>query len=738
MANDAVPMEGTQDGPDDDARALLETANALAETDADLYMNADGSFSAGTEDEGLVRLGMLGAPGTWEWEEARGGPEPVRPVPAGGGEVVVAQAASAEQELVVAAGERAQVVPAWATDGRVLLPWIGGRAADGGALVAFHVIRSPWYVLRGLAGVVRGLGRWVVQADDDEQHKVDVAAAGSVRARGRLRAVRARGRVVRFVVSLVPAGAVVAWVEFGQWGLVPAVTVAGAYVGLAAAGWRSERAGRTERESAALRRKVPALSRPFVSEALALVECGPVKMPSGGVAGPVVVSSSPARGGEVMVIDLPPGVAVSRLLKRHEEFAQALGRPAECVVVEPQPRVSPGRFELFVAAKRLDEKKAPAWAWAGGKQRSFFDGVPVGVDARGRDVVVPLFEANGMIAGGTGMGKSYTARLLLMGAALDPTVTLLVHNLKGGPDYRAFGPVAHTLRAGSSQADLEALVADLEWMRTEIGRRGRVLAGLPSSQVPEGKLTPDLAKKEGMGPVLLLVDEAQRAFTSRAGKQIATLLEDVVRTCRAVGMDVQLVTQGTKEGAIPSGILDQLPRRIGHGVTTITDANMILGSDAHGRSYRAVDIDTPGIAFVGTAGGHLVKAAMAKVDLPDVEKVVTHAERLRRDAGTLSGMAAGAVPADDNDGGPSSFLADVLASWPTEDGSPRRNALSSEIASYLLECDPDEYGALDGPDVSRRMADAGVKVSSQRTPRGDGRGVKHADVVQAARTLDGP
>jgi DNA segregation ATPase FtsK/SpoIIIE, S-DNA-T family len=737
MTNDGVSSDGTQDGSDDNTRELLDMANALAESDADLYLNDDGSFSAGTEEEGLVRLGMLGAPGTWEWEEAGSAPEPVRPA-AAPGQVIVAQAASAEQQVVAAAVERARVVPEWATDRRVLLPWIGGRALDGGALVAFHVIRSPWYVLRGLAGVVRGLGRWVVQSDDDEQHKADLAGAGSLRARGRLRAVRARGRAVRLFASMLPAGAVVAWLEFGQWGLVPAVTCAGAFVALAAAGWRASRAERTPREAAALRRKVPALSRPFVSEALAIVGCGPVAMPSGGVAAPVIVSSAPTRGGEVMVIDLPPGVAVSRLLKRHEEFAQALGRPAECVVLEPQPRVSPGRFELFVASKRLDEKDPPKWTWRDGKRRSFFDGVPVGLDARGRDVVVPLFEANGLIAGAAGMGKSYSARLLLMGAALDPNVRVLVHNLKGGPDYRAFAPIAHTLRAGASPADLDALAADLAWMQGEIGRRGRVLENLPTSRVPEGKLTPEIAAMDGMGPVVLLVDEAQRAFISKNGKQLAIQFEDVVRTGRAVGMHVHLVTQGTKDGAIPSGIMDQLVRRIGHGVTTISDANLILGSDAHGRTHRAVDIDTPGIAYVGTAGGHMVKAAMAKVDLPDVERIVQHAEKLRRAAGTLSGMAAGTVPADENDGGASVFLADVLASWPTEGGTARRNALSSEIAAYLVECDPEEYGELDGAGVSRRMADAGVKVSSQRTPGGDGRGVKHSDVVQAASAHEGP
>jgi S-DNA-T family DNA segregation ATPase FtsK/SpoIIIE len=733
MTNDGVPAAGTQDGPDDAEREqLLKTADALAQAGGDLYMGPDGSVSA-VDTVGAIHLGTLGESGTWDWEDACPDDNTT------GGELVISQSVPADHSPTTSTQDgRARVVPAWVADRRVLLPWVASRAASGVLTATFHVVRSPWYTLRGLAGAVRGAGRWVARSDDDEQHKADLAAAGSVRARSRLRAFRARGRAVRLVASLVPVGAVAAWVEWGQWGLVPAVACSSAYLALAIAGWNATRA-RTPREAAAMRRKVPALSRPFVTEALAIVGCGPVTLPSGGVASPVIVSSSPARGGEVMVIDLPPGVAVSRLLKRHEEFAQALGRPAECVVIEPLPRVSPGRFELFVASKRLDEKGAPEWAWAGGKARSlsFFDGVPVGVDARGRDVVVPLFEANGLIAGASGMGKSYSARLLLMGAALDPAVTVLIHNLKGGPDYRAFAPVAHTLRAGASPADLEALVADLAWMQSEIGRRARVLESLPAVEVPEAKLTPKVAASAGMAPVMLLVDEAQRAFTSREGKRIAAMLEDVVRTGRAVGMHVHLVTQGTKEGAIPSGILDQLVHRVGHGVTTISDANLILGSDAHGRTYRAVDIDTAGIAYVGTAGGHMVKAAMAKVDLPDVERVVTRALALRTAAGTLTGMAAGSVPADDNDGGAGAFLADVLEVWPADGGTPRRNASSKELAELLAMAEPDEYDGITGDEVSRRMAGAGVKVSTQRLPDGNARGVKRSDVVQAHRGIPG-
>ena len=433
------------------------------------------------------------------------------------------------------------------------------------------------------------------------------------------------------------------------------------------------------------------------------------------------------------MIDLPRGATVDRLVKKHAELAGALGRPAECVVIEARPEVSPLRFVLFIAHTLLSERKPPRWPWAKVRARSFFEAVPIGVDDRGNTVTAPLFETHGLIGGGTGSGKTYTLRLLLMAAACDPDVVMLIHNLKGGGDYRGFKPVAHTLRSGTSRADIAALADDLAWLQAEIARRGRILESLPASLTPEGKLTPQVARDYDMPPIVLVVDEAQRAFTMAAGEVIAERVQDVVRTARAVGIVVRLVTQGTKEGAIPSGILDQLGHRIGHGVTNISDANLILGSDAHGRGYRAVDIETPGVAYVGMAGGRMVRARMAKVDLPDVERIVIEAAALRRAAGTLTGMAAGVVEPDEHDGGTRSFLGDVLAVWPVVDEKPAANAWSSVLAQQLFAQHPDEYPdtEVNGPYVSARLADAGVKVSSQRIGEKSARGARHADVLAA-------
>lgn len=616
-------------------------------------------------------------------------------------------------------------------------PWVRSRVGGAVTRAGRHVVQSPWYALRGTGETVRRCIAWVVAADDAEVRAAEIKAAGTVRARTELRRAHAGATVARLIVASAPVVGAWAWIELGRWGLFPAVTVGATYIAMHVVGQRTL-ARRPEVQAAARHvtasGKRPALSRPFVTEALALAGFGPVSMPTGGTQGPVIVSATPVKGGERMVIDLPPGVPVARLVKKHEELAGALGRPAECVVIEPRPEVSPLRFDLFIAHKLLSERDAPRWPWAKVRPRSFFEPVPMGVDMQGNTVMAPLHETHGLIGGGTGMGKSYTARLLLMAAACDPTAILLIHNLKGGGDYRGFAPVAHTLRSGTSRADLVALADDLAWVQAEIARRGKVLESLPASVAPEGKLTPQVARDYDMGPIIVLIDEAQRAFTGPMGEMIAERLDDVVRTARAVGVIVRLITQGTKEGAIPSSILDQLGHRIGHGVTNIADANLILGSDAHGRGYRAVDIDTPGVAYVGTAGGRMVRAMMAKVDLPDVERIVTDAAELRRAAGTLTGMAAGVVAPDTHDGGTRRFLADVLSVWPTDgDGNPMVNAWSADLAQRLVSDLADEYldTVVNGAHVSRRLADAGVKISTQRIGEQSARGARHAD-VQAA------
>lgn len=640
-------------------------------------------------------------------------------------------------------GERVRVIPGWIAKPRILAPWLGSRVLDALAVGGFHLVRSPAHVLRGTGVVTRFVTRFVMRPEDSDAFKADLAVAKGQQAKNEVRRMRVGGQVRRALVPGVGVGMVWMWAEFGQWGLLPATVCGAAAAGLFVVGLREGRKGDVAngRSAGGPRRKRPKVTSPLLMQALEDAGFGPVKVRQDGQVveqGAEIRKVAPEKGGISFQVVLPRGTTVTGLMKKLEEFAGSLERPAESVVIESMPGASPRHLQLFVASKTLAERGAPSWKWADGRARSsFFDGVPIGVDARGRDVIEPIEDGNGIVGGAKGSGKSGTMRVIGLGAALDPTIVLLIHNLKGGPDYRCFAPVAHTLRAGSSLADVQALADDLAWMQDEIERRGRIMERMPLEEVAEGKLTPKLAKRQGLGPVVMIIDEVQRALASKLGGVIKTRLEDVERTGRAVGMTVKLSTQGMKEGVLPAGVVGQSGRRIVHGVTNIQDANTLGGEGTHGKGGRALEINQPGLAYVGEAGSELKLTAVAWVDLATAEKIAQKARVLREKAGTLSGMAAGDVPADDHEGGDVEFLGDVLDVWPVDDdGKRRRNAGSAQLAELLADRKSDVYGDVAGDDVTRRMKALGVKVSSQRlTGRPDAQGVRLENVEKAAKGM---
>jgi hypothetical protein len=631
------------------------------------------------------------------------------------------------------------------------------RAAYTGRIAAFHIVRAPLYFALG----------------------VKVSA---VRAKNWVAAGKGRGKLLRLAVVASPFFAAWMWSEHGKWGTVPAAVIAGTVTVFIVAGVRERR------NTWPLRAEVPEDLRAPVPDGPGAVESvRPVvvtaQMPEGDpVQGKFhlfrskdpkelapsshedqalvttvenalamsgfgalhgaksrVMSGERVQGGVLLTVRMAPGLETAELIKRHGRFASAMGKPAECLVVEPLPDVSPGAFELFVADGLLSRMPSPAWKWAQVRSRSYFDGVPVGVDARGRDVIVPLFETNGGIAGDVGSGKSATARLLILGAAMDPRTLLAIHNFKGGLDYKAFAPIAHTLRNGCDAADLEAFMGTLKWLRSEVARRNKVLETLPFEECPDSKLTDALADRQDMRPVFVLLDEVPRVFLSPIANEAEDSLLDVVQTARSVGITVRLVFQGAKEGTVPARILDRCKHRVGHAQNSIADANIALGSDAHGRGYRAVDIDTPGVAFIGIAGGSMVKTKLSYLDLPSVHAMVKEIEAMRREAGTLSGMAAGDVPADDDDGTSGVFLDAVVDVWPLDGTVVRPSAGLGELASLLRAHDPGSWGECGARDVGQLFREAGVKVGSVRISSdvAPTKGVKRADVVDAQNRARG-
>jgi S-DNA-T family DNA segregation ATPase FtsK/SpoIIIE len=87
------------------------------------------------------------------------------------------------------------------------------------------------------------------------------------------------------------------------------------------------------------------------------------------------------------------------------------------------------------------------------------------------------------------MGKTFSLRLLLLAAALDPIAELHLYDLKGTGDLSALAPAAHANWAGDDVNDIEYAVADMRALHAELRRRTKVIRDLPREVGPENKIT---------------------------------------------------------------------------------------------------------------------------------------------------------------------------------------------------------------------------------------------------------
>lgn len=120
-----------------------------------------------------------------------------------------------------------------------------------------------------------------------------------------------------------------------------------------------------------------------------------------------------------------------------------------------------------------------------------FGPVPFGTDQRGRTVTVTLMFANMVIGSIPRVGKTFSLRLLLLAAALDPRAELHCYDLKGTGDLSALGPVAHAYRAGDDTDDIEYAVEDMRALAMELRRRTKVIQKLPRDLCPKTRSHPN-------------------------------------------------------------------------------------------------------------------------------------------------------------------------------------------------------------------------------------------------------
>lgn len=644
--------------------------------------------------------------------------------------------------------KRRPVVPAWARSWPELsiqTRWLLGFSAH---VVVYHLIRIPKYavrlVLRAPRGVVRlttGTAWWV---SDAEGGPVRAAAVRRENAEEYLKLSRQRDARVRLRTLLALSAGSVALSGLAlllllgtreHWWI--ALTAAVALLGAIGAP-----ADRPLLDAAVSTGRSPKLTSDVVLAALGSIGVASINQAYAkkGAKEAVRFVEPISRDGPGWraVVDLPPGTTVDQVADRRKELASALGRPLGCVWPDGNLDVHPGRLVLWVGDEDLAKSRRPVWPLLKAGTVDLFKPIPFGTDHRGRPVVVTLMFASMVIGSIPRVGKTFAARLLLLGASLDVLAEIHAYDLKGMGDFAPLEPVCHRYRAGSEDDDIAYGLADMRELAQELTRRSKAIRALPREVCPESKVTPELAARRTfrLHPIVLVADECQRWFEHPVyGDELRAIAEDLVRRGPAAAIIAVFATQRPDAKSLPTGISGNAVLRFCLKVMGQMENDMVLGTSAYRNGIRATMFSRRDLG-IGYLAGESEDPQITRtyyVDGPAAETVVARAKALRQKAGTLTGHAIGDVRALKAIAASVSLLDDIAAVVPTGEAK----VWCETVAARLAELRPDVYAGWDGERVTVALKPFGVRVtqiwgSDAFTGKGaNRRGFEHAHLIAA-------
>ncbi|MFF4644962.1 hypothetical protein [Streptomyces sp. NPDC001389] len=371
--------------------------------------------------------------------------------------------------------------------------------------------------------------------------------------------------------------------------------------------------------------------------------------------------------GWAATIELPEGMPAVRATSKVNNLAGALRKKVSQVEFKPDTSETghEGMVTLWVADEPNPHAGPKVYSELINAPRWHFwrDGIPLGMDARQARQVLRLIWSSIMVGGLQDYGKSYLARLIAAAAALDPTVRIIVITGKKGPDWAPLKKIAHRFIAGADPDTIREVFIAMTEVIDDMQARGDKLERLFEEEphrVPEGKITPELAG-DGMGPVLLIVEEVQELLGGAAITKMPMpdddserprlvsakpLLVDLFarfnRVSRFVlGMGVY-ITQRPDATGVPTELRDVCVKRACFRTKTRDSSEMVLGEDTvkAGASPHSLLESSKGVFVLddGNDEGYRILRGDV-IDLPDFVKICERGLELRLAEGTLSGDA---------------------------------------------------------------------------------------------------
>ena len=616
-------------------------------------------------------------------------------------------------------GERRQIIPDHLRTWPSARKHVGGRAADAGHHVAFHGLRSPRYLLMGtlwaVIGVFKVAGeqvRWwwqpehgilvsvAVAKNDSKEYRAMVAHVRKVRAyRGTVLACEAFAILAALVVMLAFAPWW-AWLVFGLAVMPPLA-----------------RAGRPEHlpiiTPSMTTPRIRIISADVILRALYAAKLGdPVKPDQ-----QITFGSPVQRDGDGcrVVVDLPYGRHFGDVVKALQVVASGLDVKVS-QVYPTADRTSERRVILWIADTDPLAIPAGPTPLLNLKRRSIWKPAPFGLDERGQLVELLLLWTSILIGAQPRKGKTFSARLLVLYAALDPYVKLTIIDGKASPDWVTFRLVAHRIIFGTHPArdgdPVEQVLDALREIKRHIQEANEFLRTLPLAECPEGKITEELSRKYPQLRVWLLVMEEFQVYyeldDSKKSAEIAALLSFILAVGPSVGVIVLSASQ--KPGSVGAGDTGRLFTRFrdNHvvrfalkcGSRIVSEA--ILGTEAYQEGYDASALDPryKGVGILRDAFDHTPVVRCHLADGADAEVILEAARKYREQAHTLTGMAAN----EELDKPGRDVLADVHVMF--LDGETRLQW--PMLAVRLAERLPERWDGATADAVSAQLRDLGV------------------------------
>jgi DNA segregation ATPase FtsK/SpoIIIE, S-DNA-T family len=609
---------------------------------------------------------------------------------------------------VTSAEQRPPIVPAWVRSKSQRAQAAQWAVRFGGYLVAFHIARSPKYAAKtalwapwGLVQAVYRAGRWASAEQGNWALRQHAATRGDADTWLKLDHARRRSAAWRwwvFGAGFLAAAALGALLLSPLFPLP--VRVAAWGLAVFALAWVGRPADRPITDRTTITPRFTRLTAEMVRAALCSIGIAGIKEQAQVTFPPPGIHRD--GPGWLARVNLPAGVEAVDVMERRGRVSSALRLPVDQVWPSAGPDHA-GQLDLWVGYLPSSRMGQPLWSLCADNARtSVFDAHEFGTDERQRPVLTALFARNFLIGGVPGSGKSYAARTLATIALLDPTAELKIVEYKGTGDFTDFAPLCSTYACGVNDAEFEVGMQMLTWGLAEAERRAkRLLAAKQRGEAPEGKVTPELARRPGSGlhPVVMVFDEVHELFgDAELGKAAAIAAERLIKRGRALGLIIILATQIPDRTSLPPNITRCVTVRWCLAVQDQVANDMILGTGAYKRGLTATvyrpGIDAgwgivTGIETAGPVRSHYPKPEVAAA-------IVARATYLRGGV-----VGDGGEPAQVRD-----LLDDVVRVW---SHWGQANIHWPDLAGLLAGHFPEAYAGLSADAVSTLMRDRGVE-----------------------------